>query len=188
MSDNVAFLDRLRSAKNTPPSLLIERINENCQWNVAEGTLCGKDRYGAKCRKLAQFVVSTLNSKTAWLVCGSCLGDFCAQHLERPKAEAAKMDAERLERLRYHTSEKAAREKHEAANLCTGYSAKSPFHLCQRMPVVKSPCTSGVHLPALDQRCAQCGRHRFCARHAIRPRKWGWPLVPFERPAGTDTP
>ncbi|MHB1798076.1 MAG: hypothetical protein ACYCUI_07190 [Vulcanimicrobiaceae bacterium] len=187
MSDNVTFLDQFKSAKNAPPSLLVERINERCRWNVAEGTLCGKGRFG-RCWRVAQFVISTLGAKKAWVVCGFCLGDFCAQHLERPKAEAEKMEAERLERLQHDTAEKAAREKHVAAKLCTGYSAKAPFHLCQRMPVVKSPCTSGVHLPALDQRCAQCGQHRFCARHAIRPRKWGWPLVPFERPAGTDTP
>ncbi|MHB8406222.1 MAG: hypothetical protein ACYDCJ_12445 [Gammaproteobacteria bacterium] len=172
MSDNVTFLDQFKSAKNAPPSLLVERINERCRWNVAEGTLCGKGRFG-RCWRVAQFVVSTLGAKKAWVVCGFCLGDFCARHLERPKAEAAKLDAERLERLRYHTAEKAARDAHGAALLCTGYSGRAPFGLCQREAIVCSP---------------KAGDQRFCARHAVRSKKRGWALVPFERPNVTDTP
>lgn len=158
---NVIFLRDAKAQKIAPPALQIERLTETCRWVVKEGAKCNHIIMDSlRCYRAPEFVVFAPGSNIArGGVCSHCLGDFCADVLERPKAEAEKIAATRLERLQRRQADKENREAHEAARLCTGWSKRAPFNRCQQQPkyVVGT-------------------QHRFCARHAVRARRWKWDL------------
>jgi hypothetical protein len=163
---NVILLGNFKAQKNAPPSLVVERINESCRWVTKEKAKCQYRHYrhGFPCYRLQEFVVSTLGAKHGWGICAHCLGDFCASILERPKAEAEELAREEIERAQRHVAQQEAKKAHADAKLCQQYSRSAPFNLCPRSP--KFVDTDGK---------------RYCARHAVRPRKrkWGAQLVPL---------
>lgn len=162
---NVVLLGNFKAQKNAPPSLVVERINDSCRWDIAEKAKCQHRILGyIPCYRLQMFIVSTLGSKHGWGICDHCLGDFCASILERPHAEAEELAEKALEKARYAVAKKEATEAHTAAKLCQQYSSHAPFQLCPRVP--KFIDTEGK---------------RYCGRHAVRPRKrkWGPQLMPM---------
>ncbi len=162
----VTLLSLARAQRKAPPSLLVERINDTCRWQVEPGEHCSEVSYGLRCFREAKFVVSKLGSKKAWLRCAWCLDELLENVLERPQAEIDEIERKATERSKYAAAKLEAQSAHDAAGLCDGYSAKAPFGLCRQKAVVRVDKMHG------DETA-------YCERHARRYRRWKWKLIPI---------